>query len=69
MTVRPMVVLAVLVVMRAAFRLASQLPVQVGLDQSFHCPIGMPGHHVDPLLSKERQGSLTNAPRNDNLNP
>ena len=64
-----MVAIMVVPVVSAPFRLAGQLAVQVGRDQCFHRLIGKPGHDVDALLGKERQGSLTNAPGDDEFNP
>jgi len=61
--------MAVFVVVRATLRLPGQLAVQVGRDQHFDRLISKPGHDVDALLSKECHGSLTDTPRDDNLNP
>ena len=62
------VFVAMFVVVRAPFRLAGQLAIQVGLDQCFDRPSGKPGHDVDALLGKERQGAMTNPPSDDDLN-
>ena len=64
-----MVVIMVVSMVCAPFRLPRQLAVQVGLDQRFDRLIRKPGHDVDALLGKECQGSLANAPRDDDFNP
>ena len=64
-----MVVIMIVPVVSAPFRLAGQLAIQVGRDQCFDRLIGKPGHDVDALLGKERQSSLTNAPGDDEFNP
>src|ERR1035438_10510423 len=64
-----MVVIMVVPMVCAPFRLPRQLAFQVCLDQRFDRLIRKPGHHVDALLGKERQGSLANPPRDDDLNP
>ena len=64
-----MVVIMVVPVVSAPFRLPGQPTVQVGRDQRFHRLIGKPGHDVDALLGKERQSSLTDAPGDDEFNP
>ncbi len=61
------VVMMVVPVMGTACRFAGQLAVQVGLDQSIDRLIGKPGHDVDALLGKERQGAMANATGDDEL--
>ena len=53
--------MAVFVVVRATLRLPGQLAIQVGRNQCFDRLVRRPGHHVDALLSEDRQGSLANA--------
>ena len=69
MVVIVVVPVAVFVVVRATLRLPGQLAIQVGRNQRFDQLVRRPGHHVDALLSKERQRSLADAPSDDNLNP
>jgi len=63
------VVIVIVPVVSAPSWLPGQLAVQVGVDQCFDRLVRRPGHHVDALLSKERQRPLTDAPGDDNLNP
>ena len=63
------VVIMIVPVVSAPFWRPGQLAVQVGLDQCFDRLVRRPCHHVDALLSKERQRSLADAPSDDNLNP
>ena len=63
------VVIMIVPVVRATLRLPGQLAIQVGRNQCFDRLLRRPGHHVDALLSKERQRSLADAPSDDNLNP
>ena len=64
-----MVVIMVVSMVCAPFRLPRQLAVQVGLDQRFDRLIRKPGQDIDALLGKERQSSLANPPRDDDFNP
>jgi len=63
------VVIMIVPVVRATLRLPGQLAVQVCRNQGFDRLVRRPCHHVDALLSKERQRSLADAPSDDNLNP
>ena len=59
------VVMMVLPVVRAPFRLAGQLAVQVGRNQCFDRLIRNPGHDLDAMLGKDGQGALADAADND----